>query len=118
VCECAPLQAHGTYHWQSDVPKKNCTYPVDHQEVTVSVKMAEWDTQYHEYAVEHGAGYVAFVYDGVVALNSSSPMFWGVPFYVILNTAVGGGWPGEPTNATVFPTTHSIDYVRVAVHGA
>ena len=33
---------------------------------------------------------------------------------MILNTAVGGPWPGEPTAETKFPLHHIIDYVRVA----
>ncbi len=35
------------------------------------------------------------------------------PFYIILNTAVGGNMPGDPDETTVFPQYHRIDYVRV-----
>jgi len=35
------------------------------------------------------------------------------PHYLILNTAVGGDWPGNPDSTTVFPQYHDIDYVRV-----
>ncbi len=35
----------------------------------------------------------------------------------ILNTAVGGPWPQQPNASTRFPTYHTIDYVKVAVHG-
>ena len=34
-------------------------------------------------------------------------------FYLILNIAVGGGWPGDPDNTTVFPQEMYIDYIRV-----
>jgi beta-glucanase (GH16 family) len=37
------------------------------------------------------------------------------PFYLILNVAVGGGWPGYPDDTTVFPQTMKVDYVRVYV---
>ena len=33
---------------------------------------------------------------------------------MILNTAVGGPWPGEPDAQTKFPLYHYIDYVHVA----
>jgi hypothetical protein len=33
-------------------------------------------------------------------------------FYLILNVAVGGYWPGDPDNTTSFPQTMYIDYVR------
>jgi beta-glucanase (GH16 family) len=46
--------------------------------------------------------------------NYPTVRFWAIPFYMILNTAIGGSWPGEPSTATAFPTYHLIDYVRVA----
>ncbi|HTX90109.1 MAG TPA: glycoside hydrolase family 16 protein [Anaerolineales bacterium] len=35
------------------------------------------------------------------------------PFYILLNLAVGGGWPGFPDSTTVFPQQLQVDYVRV-----
>lgn len=35
------------------------------------------------------------------------------PFYMLLNLAVGGVWPGPPDASTVFPATILVDYVRV-----
>ena len=32
--------------------------------------------------------------------------------YVLLNTSVGGGWPGNPDETTVFPMKYYIDYLR------
>lgn len=34
-------------------------------------------------------------------------------YFIILNLAVGGRWPGYPDESTTFPQTFSIDYVRV-----
>jgi beta-glucanase (GH16 family) len=34
-------------------------------------------------------------------------------FYVLLNLAVGGNFPGPPNASTVFPATMAVDYVRV-----
>ncbi len=34
-------------------------------------------------------------------------------FFIILNVAVGGGWPGYPDSTTVFPQQLLVDYVRV-----
>ena len=33
-------------------------------------------------------------------------------FYLIMNLAVGGIWPGNPDGTTVFPQTMEVDYVR------
>ncbi|KAL4855257.1 Protein DETOXIFICATION 1 [Chlorella vulgaris] len=34
------------------------------------------------------------------------------PFYIILNLAVGGLWPGPPDGSTTLPATFTVDYVR------
>lgn len=35
------------------------------------------------------------------------------PFFVVVNLAVGGYWPGNPDDSTVFPQTMQVDYIRV-----
>jgi beta-glucanase (GH16 family) len=35
------------------------------------------------------------------------------PFYLLLNVAVGGNWPGNPGQTSSFPQTMLVDYVRV-----
>lgn len=35
------------------------------------------------------------------------------PFFLLLNMAVGGNWPGNPDGSTSFPATMMVDYVRV-----
>jgi beta-glucanase (GH16 family) len=35
------------------------------------------------------------------------------PFFILLNVAVGGSFPGNPDSSTVFPQTMLVDYVRV-----
>jgi beta-glucanase (GH16 family) len=35
------------------------------------------------------------------------------PFFLLLNMAVGGEWPGAPDDTTVFPQVMLIDFVRV-----
>lgn len=34
-------------------------------------------------------------------------------FFILLNVAVGGNWPGSPDDTTQFPQTMLVDYVRV-----
>ena len=36
-------------------------------------------------------------------------------FFIILNIAVGGNWPGPPDPTTVFPQKMEIDYIRVYI---
>jgi beta-glucanase (GH16 family) len=35
------------------------------------------------------------------------------PFYILLNIAVGGDWPGNPDSTTSFPQAMLVDYIRV-----
>lgn len=39
--------------------------------------------------------------------------FDGGKFFIILNLAIGGDWPGSPNRATTFPAQMLVDYVRV-----
>ena len=46
-------------------------------------------------------------------LPAGKPWVFDHPFFILLNVAVGGNWPGEPDQTTVFPQTLAVDYVRV-----
>jgi beta-glucanase (GH16 family) len=46
-------------------------------------------------------------------LPAGTSWVYGRPFFIILNLAVGGSWPGNPDDTTVFPETMLVDYVRV-----
>ena len=89
---------YATYHYETTWPTQTCQYPKGHLEVTNNVTLPFWNSTYHEFAMERSSDYIAFVYDGVTILNSSGmsppPLLWDMPFYLIMNTAVGGGWPG------------------------
>jgi len=38
---------------------------------------------------------------------------YNADFFFIMNVAVGGNWPGNPDETTVFPQSMEVDYVRV-----
>ncbi|MEM7537794.1 MAG: carbohydrate binding domain-containing protein [Chloroflexota bacterium] len=46
-------------------------------------------------------------------LPEGSEWVYDHPFFIILNVAVGGNWPGVPDETTTFPQTMHIDYLRV-----
>lgn len=75
---------------------------------------------YHVYAVEWEPNVIRWYCDGkLYATKTSNDIGKGNkwvfdhPFFMILNVAVGGGWPGNPDATTVFPQTMEVDYVRV-----
>jgi beta-glucanase (GH16 family) len=76
---------------------------------------------YHVFAVDWSPRKIIWSVDGI-AYHRRDPqhipagmpwVFDDHPFFIILNLAVGGDWPGPPAPATVFPQTMLIDYVRV-----
>jgi beta-glucanase (GH16 family) len=75
---------------------------------------------FHLYAVEWEPDTVRFYVDTNLYANfhSSDWPTGGIwvfnhPFFIILNLAVGGGWPGNPDASTKFPQSMVVDYVRV-----
>jgi beta-glucanase (GH16 family) len=74
---------------------------------------------YHLYAIEWEPNVVRFYLDTTKYLTLTSadiggnPWVFDHPFFMILNLAVGGSWPGDPDQTTVFPQTMWVDYVRV-----
>jgi beta-glucanase (GH16 family) len=50
-------------------------------------------------------------------LPSGSEWVFDQPFYLLLNLAVGGNWPGPPNASTVFPGAMKVDYVRIWKEG-
>ena len=75
---------------------------------------------YHVFAAEWSPRAIRFYVDGVL-YETQTPKDvpaghrWAFdhPFYIILNVAVGGFWPGNPDATTRFPQTMRVDYVRV-----
>ena len=76
---------------------------------------------YHIYAVDWSPGRIAWSLDGNVyheVTRATLPkgtnwVFDDAPFFLLLNLAVGGHWPGYPDATTRFPQELRVDYVRV-----
>ena len=74
---------------------------------------------FHTFAIEWEPTAVRFYVDGNLyqtkqpADASGKRWVFDHPFFVILNVAVGGNFPGNPDNTTTFPQTMIVDYVRV-----
>ncbi|HVQ39918.1 MAG TPA: glycoside hydrolase family 16 protein [Pyrinomonadaceae bacterium] len=75
---------------------------------------------YHTYAVEWEPNVFRFYVDGLLYktrtpadLPAGQAWVFNHPFFLILNVAVGGDWPGNPNDTTVFPQQMLVDFVRV-----
>ncbi len=47
------------------------------------------------------------------SLPAGAPWVFEKPFFLLLNLAVGGDWPGPPDASTPFPATMTVDWVRI-----
>jgi beta-glucanase (GH16 family) len=76
------------------------------------------DADFHVYAVEWDPDKIVFLFDEMpyMQINPADRPRWVYdhPFFIIVNLAVGGQFPGAPTAATIFPTSITVDYVRVS----
>ena len=75
---------------------------------------------FHVFAVEWEPNAIRFFVDDHMYatrtpadLPKETKWVYDHPFFLLLNVAVGGGWPGSPDASTVFPQTMLVDYVRV-----
>ena len=111
----APTEAYGTLH-SGNVASASQNTSTSGMYAVPSGNI--WD-DYHLYAVEWAPGSVKFyvddtLYETDTSSNLTTGELWAFdhPFYVILNLEVGGSWAGAP-NASSFPMTMLVDYVRV-----
>ncbi len=76
---------------------------------------------FHVFAVEWDATQMRFFVDGnnfftvnrEVLERTRGPWVYDHPFFMIINNAVGGDWPGPPGAGTQLPQNMTIDYIRV-----
>jgi len=74
---------------------------------------------FHTFAIDWAPNQIRWSVDGNVYqtrtpadLNGNQWVF-NKPFFIIMNLAVGGYWPGDPNSSTQFPQQLLVDYVRV-----
>jgi beta-glucanase (GH16 family) len=72
----------------------------------------------HVFAVEWEAGEIRWYRDGIHYHTARPDLVKGEwvferPFFMLLNLAVGGHWPGNPDGTTVLPQRMLVDWVRV-----
>ena len=74
---------------------------------------------FHEFAIEWEPEEIRWYLDGVhfhtvtpADLDGNNWVF-DHDFFLLLNLAVGGNWPGYPDDTTTFPQQLKVDYVRV-----
>lgn len=102
-------RTYGTIHWQGT----NGAYASYGGNTAVSV------TGFHVYAIEWTASSIKWFVDGVqfheanIANGVNGTNEFHNNFFILLNMAIGGNWPGFTVNNGAFPANMYVDYVRV-----
>lgn len=90
-----------------------------HQGKGYKLPSGTFNDGFHDFAVEWEPGAIRWYVDGVKTYERTlSTTSWidkafVKDFYLRLNMAVGGSWPGSPDADTSFPAKYEVDYVRV-----
>lgn len=107
-----PISIHSTVHYGTSVAThqwKGDSYSVP----------GGYANDFHTYSCEWQPGKITFYVDGVHFSTRTPedvnpwPFDDGNKFYIILNLAVGGDWPGPPDESTPLPSSFEVDYVKV-----
>ena len=110
----APTKVHGSLHGPgySGSNPLGSTFTLPNQ--------ARFSDDYHVFAIEWEPQTVRFYVDDVLYETQTADKLppgtqWAFdhPFFVVLDLAIGGYWPGDPDATTPFPETMLVDYVRV-----
>jgi beta-glucanase (GH16 family) len=110
-----PGLVHGSLHGPSSVALTS------DQTSTASLPAGQnYADDFHVYAIEWSPGTVSFFVDSnnyatftQAQWPAGGQWVFDHPFYIILDVAVGGVWPGSPDATTQFPQQMLVDYVRV-----
>ena len=109
-----PSIVHGTLHARG--------YPPEGYTAAYTLPNGQnFADDFHIFAAEWEPQQIRLYVDGTLYATdtqsaSPAPASWpfdGQPFFMLLNLAVGGKWPGDPDSTTRFPQQMLVDYVRV-----
>jgi beta-glucanase (GH16 family) len=111
-----PTTATGTIHGPRDGGSPNADYKPG-RSIVHTTPLAQ---EFHTYGVQWLPGSIQFYFDGrlywsitAADLPAGSRWVFDHPFFLVLNIAVGGKWPGSPDASTTFPQALLVDHVRV-----
>ena len=109
-----PAIVHGTIHGPGYSGASAVGAPYS---LTTGQRFAD---DFHTFAVEWEPDVIRWYVDNQLYqtrtpadLPAGSAWVFDHPFFLILNVAVGGNWPGEPDATLVLPQQLVVDYVRV-----
>jgi beta-glucanase (GH16 family) len=91
--------------WHSNVGGK-------HTADAKAIDVPDMSEDFHTYSVVWEKDSLMWFFDDVQVASKATPEDFHLPMYMLINLAVGGGWPGSPDKTTQFPAKYTIDWVR------
>ncbi|RQV99547.1 MAG: glycoside hydrolase family 16 protein [Calditrichaeota bacterium] len=110
-----PNKVYGTIHYGGSYPDNT------HSGCSTTLSSETFSEDFHLFTLEWDTTEIRWYVDGNLyctrnqwySANGQYPAPFDQRFHMLLNVAVGGNWPGDPDNSTVFPQYMFVDYVRV-----
>ncbi len=101
-------KVYATLHWgEPDSPHASYgTSTTIANPLEFHIYWAEWDSNFIKMGVDSTQYFV-------MDITGPEKSEFHQPFYILLNLAVGGNWPGSPDPTTVFPQYMFVDWIRV-----
>ena len=100
---------HGTVHWDNNGSYANFGGKTQLASGTLS-------DEYHVYSIVWDETVIRWLFDDVeyhvIDITPDALSEFRNEFFMILNVAVGGNWPGPPDETTLFPNWMIVDYIR------
>lgn len=114
-----PGRAYGTLHFGNPAEHSSGSHDLP-QGVTYSddfhVFAVEWEEEEIRWYVDDVLFHTATEWFTTGRKDAKFPAPYNQEFYLLLNVAVGGYWPGSPDETSIFPQDMYVDYVRVYQH--
>jgi beta-glucanase (GH16 family) len=102
---------HGPIYFRDDSVGADFTLPGYQFSDNFHLYAIEWEPEELRWYVDENH------YNTLTPADLPGPWVFDHPFFILLNLAVGGHWPGYPDETTVFPQFMYVDYVRVYEKG-
>ncbi len=101
---------HGTIHWDQNGTKADFGG-------SRKLLVGNLSDSFHVYSLEWTASSIKWFIDDIqyhgADISPEALSEFRNEFFLIMNIAVGGNWPGSPNTSSKFPQKMAVDYIRV-----
>lgn len=114
-----PYRSYGTLHFGNPAQNSSGYYDLPNGETYADdfhIFAVEWEPTEIRWYIDDVLFHTATEWFTTGRKDAEFPAPYNQEFYLLVNVAVGGHWPGRPDETSVFPQMMYVDYVRVYQH--